>query len=109
MDPITVSESAKTYIEQLCQSEGKAGLRLEVVGGGCAGFSYDYSFVDDNPADQTDVVIDLGNTKFVVDGTSLLYVIGTIVDYEKKIGQSGLVIKNPNATSSCGCGESFGI
>lgn len=109
MDPITVSESAKQYIQKLCASENKSGLRLEVIGGGCAGFSYDYSFVDDSPIDQNDVIVSLDDCMFVVDSTSLIYVIGTIVDYEKKIGQSGLVIKNPNAVSSCGCGESFSV
>lgn len=108
-EPIAVSESAKKYIQNLCATEQKSGLRLEVIGGGCAGFSYDYSFVDDGPIDSNDVVVDLDDYKFVVDGTSLMYVIGTIVDYEKKIGQSGLVIKNPNAVSSCGCGESFSV
>lgn len=105
---VTLTEKAKEYLVNACLSENRNSIRLEVIGGGCAGFSYKYDFSD--KTEPLDMVVDLDEShKFIVDNTSLMYVIGTIIDYEQKLGSSSLVIKNPNETSSCGCGKSFSI
>ena len=83
-------------------------MRLNVKGGGCAGFQYKWGFANDISAD--DEVVDLeNNTKFVVDKMSVMFVAGTTIDYVKEVWGSSFQIKNPNATSSCGCGESFAV
>jgi len=105
---VSLTEKAKQYLINACALENQNTIRLEVVGGGCAGFSYKYDF--SNKIEPLDVVIDLDEShKFVVDNTSLLYVIGTEIDYEQKLGSSALVIRNPNESSSCGCGKSFSV
>jgi len=108
MNVITLTDSAKNYLLNACKSENKNAIRLEVVGGGCAGFSYNYSFEENK--DPLDISVPLDELhEFVLDNTSLMYVIGTVLDYEHKLGSSSLVIKNPNEVSSCGCGKSFSI
>ena len=105
---IDITENAKHYLINACAQQNRNTIRLEVVGGGCAGFSYKYDFSDET--DTMDSIIPLDDSRnFVVDGTSLMYVIGTVLDYEQKLGQSALVFKNPNETSSCGCGKSFSL
>jgi len=109
MQPVNVTPSAANYLCNTCKREAKPGIKLQVKGGGCAGFSYEYEFVD-SKEDNDDVVIPLDEQYyFVIDSMSLLYVIGTTLDYEEKIGQSSLVLKNPNEVSSCGCGKSFSV
>jgi len=72
-------------------------------------FSYEYNFLDED-IKPFDGVINLNDDKkLVVDGMSLMYVIGTVLDYEQKLGSSTLVFKNPNEVSSCGCGKSFSV
>jgi iron-sulfur cluster assembly accessory protein len=79
-----------------------------VLGGGCAGFSYQYDFCSE--FDDQDEIINLDDEyKFVIDSTSLLFVLGTHLDYVNELGSSALKIINPNETSSCGCGKSFAI
>lgn len=110
MQPITIMDNAKKYLINTCVSQNKPAIRLEVKGGGCAGFSYDYTFVDNEQIEDMDEIVDLdGEHKFVVDGISLMYVLGTMLDYEEKLGNNRLVLINPNETSSCGCGKSFSI
>lgn len=105
---ISLTDSAKTQIKELCLSNDKWGIKLAVKGGGCAGFTYDWSFVDDeNQLDKLDEVIDVGNKKFIIDGVSVMYVLGTQLDYKKEIFGSSFVFQNPNVKSSCGCGTSF--
>jgi iron-sulfur cluster assembly accessory protein len=105
---ITVSDKAKTYLtEQLDQSHHHF-VRLSVRGGGCAGFSYDYEFCD--ATEPLDFRVDIDEDKaFLVDGTSLMYVIGTELDYISDLSGSALKLINPNEKSSCGCGKSFSI
>ena len=103
---ITVSEKASRYLKE--QLKDHSYVKLSVKGGGCAGFSYDYSFCDE--ADPMDFKIDLGDGKaFLVDGMSLMYVAGTELDYITDLAGSALKLRNPNETSSCGCGKSFAI
>jgi iron-sulfur cluster insertion protein len=107
-NPIEITEKAKKYLLNSCMSAQKSAIKLQVKGGGCAGFSYEYSYED--KVNEFDEIIELDREhKFVLDSLSLMYVLGTIVDYEEKLGSSALVIKNPNESSSCGCGKSFSI
>lgn len=105
---VKLTDRAREYLLNACLLEKRDTIRLEVVGGGCAGFSYEYKFIDEK--EPLDIILNLDDShKFVVDNTSLMYVIGTEIDYEQKLGSSALVIKNPNETSSCGCGKSFSV
>ena len=107
---ISITDSAKNQIIDLCKSNNKWAVKLSVKGGGCAGFTYDWSFLDgENDIMTNDEVFDLETNKFVVDGMSLMYVLGTKLDYKKEIFGSSFVFENPNAISSCGCGTSFAV
>lgn len=107
---ISITESAKNQIKELCESNKKWGVKLSVAAGGCAGFQYDWSLInDESEIDGIDDVYDIDDKKFIVDGTSSLYIDGTILDFKKEIFGSNFVFENPNATSSCGCGTSFAV
>ncbi len=80
------------------------GLRLRVVGGGCSGFSYDLYFDSVADADKT---LDSHGVKLVVDQMSLMYLVGTEVDYVEGLQGAGFKFNNPNVKSTCGCGSSF--
>jgi len=108
-EPVTLTSNAKKYLLDSCITADKPGIKIQVKGGGCAGFSYEYNFLDE-AIKPFDGVVDLNDDKkLVVDGMSLMYVIGTVLDYEQKLGSSALVFKNPNEVSSCGCGKSFSV
>lgn len=107
---ISITDSAKKQISDLCETNNKWGIKLSVKGGGCAGFTYDWSFLDNElQLEKSDEIVDVDSKKFVIDGVSLMYVLGTKLDYKKEIFGSSFVFENPNATSSCGCGTSFAI
>jgi iron-sulfur cluster assembly protein len=82
-------------------------LRVGVTGGGCSGLSYQMKF--DDKIDSTDTVIDLESVKICINKLSLLYLVGTELDYEDGLNGKGFEWRNPNATRTCGCGESFSI
>jgi len=107
MSPVSLTDSAIKHLEGLIEKHGKPVVRLAVKGGGCAGFSYEWELSESE--ESGDEVINLSNGKFAIDSMSMLYVIGTTVDYVEEVFGSYLQVKNPNATSSCGCGESFGV
>jgi iron-sulfur cluster insertion protein len=107
---ISITDSAKNQIKDLCKSDNKWGVKLSVKGGGCAGFTYDWTFIEsEDQLEKTDEIFDIDGKKFVVDGISLVYIIGTRLDFKKEIFGSSFVFENPNAVSSCGCGTSFAI
>ena len=107
---ISITDSAKRQLKDLCESNHKWAVKLSVKGGGCAGFTYDWSFLDDeSQLESLDEVIDVDSKKFVVDGVSVMYVLGTQLDYKKEIFGSNFVFSNPNVTSKCGCGTSFAV
>lgn len=109
---IEVTDKARAYLVDMCKKQNQKAVKLFVKGGGCAGFSYEYEYIDPSAFEDDDVVIDIdesGQYQFVVDGISLMYVIGTVLDFEETLGGSFLAIKNPNETSSCGCGKSFNV
>jgi len=86
--------------------EANYGLRLRVVGGGCSGFAYDLYFDQINEGDKT---FDSHTVKLVVDPMSLMYLVGTEVDYVEGLQGAGFKFGNPNVKSTCGCGSSFSV
>lgn len=107
---VTVSEQAKNKILDLKRSEGKSsddGIRVSVEGGGCSGLMYDLAF--DATQQESDHVFEDQGVKIYVDKKSLLYLIGTQLDYSDGLNGKGFQFKNPNASRTCGCGESFSV
>jgi len=107
--PVTLSETAARRISFLCEKEGDLDLkfRISVDGGGCSGFQYDFNLVKEQKDDDLVVVRD--GVTMLVDGLSLLYLTGSEVDFVEELAGSMFVVKNPNATASCGCGSSFAV
>jgi iron-sulfur cluster assembly accessory protein len=109
MSVVEVTEAASTRIRELLERDGKLashGLRMKVVGGGCSGLQYQLMF-DDNLTD-IDMTIEAGGVRVVVDEKSALYLAGSRLDFVDTLQESGFKIENPNAKSTCGCGQSFG-
>ena len=107
--PVTISESAARRVAALIAAEGKPGtkLRVSVSGGGCSGFQYRFAL--DQAGEPDDVVIERDGAVVAIDGMSLMYVLGSELDYVEDLTGSYFRVKNPNASSSCGCGTSFAI
>ena len=105
---INVSETAALKINELLAEENKAGsgLRVFVQGGGCSGFQYGLMIEEDGQG-TGDQVFESNGVKLSVDPTSIRYIGGAQVDFVDTITGGGFTIKNPNATSTCGCGSSF--
>jgi len=109
MSLIQVTEAASDRIRDLLEKEGKRdthGLRLKVVGGGCSGLRYELAF--DAGQREGDTTIEVGGVRVVVDEKSALYLVGTTLDFVDTLQESGFKMVNPNAKTTCGCGESFG-
>lgn len=106
---ITITESAKTKIKDLLYEEGnpQLSLRTFVQGGGCSGFSYGFTF--DEIKNEDDFEIPIDEFKVLVDSMSMTYLTGAEIDYKEDLMGSSFSIKNPNATTTCGCGSSFGV
>jgi iron-sulfur cluster insertion protein len=106
---INISPSAKIKIQDLLDEENNPNLSLRtfVQGGGCSGFSYGFTF--DDAVNEDDFVIDVGRWKILVDSMSMTYLTGAEIDYKEELMGSQFTIKNPNATTTCGCGSSFGV
>ncbi len=111
MKPFDITTTAKTQIEKLLtDNPGNFAVSLSVKGGGCAGFKYQWGFAKTkDDVEKADHIVEWENGRFTVDATSLLYVMGTTIDYKQEVFGSQFEVINPNATSSCGCGESFGV
>lgn len=106
---IEISPAAKIKIQDLLSEEGNPNLKLRtfVQGGGCSGFSYGFTF--DDVQNDDDFEIDCGAWKVLIDSMSMQYLQGAEIDYKEEIMGSQFVIKNPNATTTCGCGSSFAV
>jgi len=107
---ITVTDNAKDKIEQLRAQEGKAdnqNIRVAVQGGGCSGLMYDLEF--DAEVKEKDEVFEDKGVKILVDRKSLLYLLGTTLDFSDGLNGKGFQFINPNASRTCGCGESFSV
>lgn len=99
-------EAAAEVKKLLAEEPDKSGLRLEVRGGGCSGFSYGLTF--DNPQ-ENDLVVEQHGIKVMVDPKSAIYLKGTMLHFEAGLEGRGFTIKNPQAKGSCGCGNSFSV
>ncbi len=108
-DPFHVTEAAAKQIKTLVEGESNSkvsGLRIFVQGGGCSGFQYGFAFAEELEADDTNV--EAHGASVVVDAMSYQYVLGAEIDYkDNPLEGSSFVIRNPQATSTCGCGSSF--
>lgn len=107
---ITVSEKAKERLSKLREEsrmEESFLLRVGVKGGGCSGLSYQMDF--DNEVKSGDQVFEDRGIKMLVDMKSLLYLAGTELDFSDGLNGKGFYFKNPNASRTCGCGESFAV
>ncbi|MEY3404751.1 MAG: HesB/IscA family protein [Cyclobacteriaceae bacterium] len=107
---ISVTEKAKYKIQELLVAEGKpneSAIRVSVKGGGCSGLMYDLGFdTEIKPADQ---IFEDNGVRILVDKKSLLYLLGTTLDFSDGLNGKGFQFINPNATRTCGCGESFAV
>lgn len=106
---IDITEKALEQITHIYKAEGKGpefGLRLGVVGGGCSGLSYKIAF---DAIKEKDNILQLGEIKVLVDIKSAIYLKGVVLDYQDGLNGKGFVFTNPNATNTCGCGESFSV
>jgi len=104
---IKVTENAAKKVGALLQRQGRPNgvLRVAVVGGGCSGLQYKMD-LQDQPANR-DILVESGGIKVVVDPKSALYVTGSELDFSDALQDGGFKVRNPNAASSCSCGESF--
>lgn len=104
---VQITPVAATKVNEIRDAEGieaNMALRLRVVGGGCAGFSYDLYF--DEPT-EVDRQFELTGVQVVVDEMSLMYLVGTTIDYVESLSGAGFKFDNPGVKSTCGCGSSF--
>ena len=105
--PLLFSDSAANKVKQLIDEEGNTELKLRVfvTGGGCSGFQYGFTF--DEAQNEDDAVMEKNGVKLLIDPMSYQYLTGAEIDYSEGLEGAQFVIKNPNATSTCGCGSSF--
>jgi len=105
--PMLFTDSAANKVKRLIEEEGNADLKLRVFvsGGGCSGFQYGFTF--DEVTNEDDTVLNKNGVQLLIDPMSLQYLVGAEVDYQDGVEGSQFVIKNPGATSTCGCGSSF--
>jgi iron-sulfur cluster assembly protein len=108
MSIIEVTESAGKRIHELLEKDGKLvthGLRMKVVGGGCSGLRYELAF--DDQIREVDSEIEAHGVRVIIDEKSALYLMGTTLDFVDTLNETGFKMGNPNASATCGCGESF--
>ena len=106
-DPLLFTDNAANKVKQLIEEEGNADLKLRVFvsGGGCSGFQYGFTF--DEVTNEDDTVLNKNGVQLLIDPMSFQYLVGAEIDYQENLEGSQFVIKNPNATTTCGCGSSF--
>ncbi len=112
---ITATEKAASKIKELLEKEfgneeaADYRLRIAVVGGGCSGLNYKLSFMHKESIEKDDNKIEENGVEVIIDNKSLLFLVGSVLDYKDGLDGSGFAVINPNAKSSCGCGESFSL
>ncbi|MBD9361905.1 iron-sulfur cluster insertion protein ErpA [Methylomonas sp. EFPC1] len=106
-DPIVFTDSAAQKVAGLIQEEGNDNLKLRVYisGGGCSGFQYGFTFDEEVNDDDTQILKD--GVTVLIDSMSIQYLSGAEIDYKEDLSGAQFVIRNPNATTTCGCGSSF--
>ena len=109
MSVVRLTEPAASKVLELRARDGgaEAALRIKVIGGGCSGLQYQLSF--DSATEDMDHDQEMHGVRLLVDAKSAIYLAGATVDYVDDLNGSGFRIENPNAKSTCGCGESFGV
>lgn len=108
-DPLNFTDDAAAKVKSLIEEEGNNALMLRVFisGGGCSGFQYGFTF--DENLTEGDTVIEKGGVKLLIDPMSFQYLVGGEIDYTESLEGAQFVIRNPNATTTCGCGSSFSV
>ena len=107
---VEITESARAKVVDLLREENDPTLKLRtfVQGGGCSGFQYGFTFDNEQNEDDFEFPLD-DDFKVVVDSMSMQYLQGAVIDYKEDVMGSSFSIKNPNATTTCGCGSSFSV
>ena len=106
-EPFVFTDAAAAKVKALIEEEGNPALKLRVFvsGGGCSGFQYGFTF--DEVTNEDDTTMTKDGVTLLIDAMSYQYLVGAEIDYSESLEGSQFVIKNPNATSTCGCGSSF--
>ncbi|MBN8441575.1 MAG: iron-sulfur cluster insertion protein ErpA [Thauera sp.] len=106
---LVFTDSAANKVRELIEEEGNPGLKLRVFvsGGGCSGFQYGFTF--DEEVNEDDTAYEKNGVTLLIDPMSYQYLLGAEIDYSEGLEGSQFVIRNPNATSTCGCGSSFSV
>jgi iron-sulfur cluster insertion protein len=107
--PLVFTDAAANKVKNLIEEEGNPDLKLRVFvqGGGCSGFQYGFTF--DEEMNEDDTPMEKNGVTLLIDAMSYQYLVGAEIDYKDDIEGSQFVIKNPNATTTCGCGSSFSV
>ncbi|WP_321805183.1 iron-sulfur cluster insertion protein ErpA [Burkholderia sp. BCC1993] len=107
--PFVFTDAAADKVKQLIDEEGNPDLKLRVFvqGGGCSGFQYGFTF--DEEVNEDDTVMNKNGVQLLIDSMSYQYLVGAEIDYKDDLNGAQFVIKNPNATTTCGCGSSFSV
>ena len=105
--PLIFTDSAANKVKALIQEEGNDNLKLRVyvTGGGCSGFQYGFTF--DEAVNDGDTSVEKNGVTLLIDPMSYQYMVGAEIDYKEDLEGAQFVIRNPNATTTCGCGSSF--
>lgn len=105
--PLIFTDSAATKVKTLIEEEGNDNLKLRVyvTGGGCSGFQYGFTF--DESINDGDTAVENNGVTLLIDPMSYQYMVGAEIDYKEDLEGAQFVIRNPNATTTCGCGSSF--
>lgn len=108
---IELTDSAAAYIREVAAGQGKAeGVRIRILAGGCSGLEYRIDLLEpDEPPKEGERDLTSNGIRLLVDLKSSIYVTGSVIDYERTVMRRGFKINNPNATSTCSCGDSFGV
>ncbi len=107
--PLVFTDSAASKVKSLIEEEGNSELKLRVfvTGGGCSGFQYGFTF--DEAIQDGDTAVENGGVTLLIDPMSFQYLSGAEIDYKEDLQGAQFVIRNPNATTTCGCGSSFSM
>jgi len=105
--PLVFTDAAAAKVRNLIEEEGNSDLKLRVFvqGGGCSGFQYGFTF--DEVVNEDDATMEKNGVTLLIDSMSYQYLVGAEIDYKEDLEGAQFVIKNPNATTTCGCGSSF--
>ena len=109
-NPVLIfSDNAALKVRELIEEEGNPSLKLRVfvTGGGCSGFQYGFTFEEE--ANDDDTLVEKGGVTLLIDPMSYQYLVGAEIDYSEGLEGSQIVIRNPNAVTTCGCGSSFSV